>query len=100
MDEKPSNGPVTSVAPDRRNPGATDPLAVIADEIATYRARLPELIEHEGQFVLIKGTEVVGLFDDESDAIREGRRRFGLAPFLVKRITDVEPVIYFPNVVI
>ena len=100
MDERPRNGQSTSVAPDQATPETTNPLAAIAEEIATYRAKLPELIEHQGQFVLIKGTEIVGLFDEDSASIREGRRRFGIAPFLVKRITDVERVIYIPNVVI
>jgi hypothetical protein len=45
--------------------------------------------EHEDEFVLIKGNEIVGVFPDDSSAIREGYRRFGRDPFLVKEVTDV-----------
>jgi hypothetical protein len=62
---------------------------------------LPEMArEHEGEFVLIKGTEVVGFFRDDPSAEREGRRRFGLGPFLVKQVREHERVIYIPNVVL
>jgi hypothetical protein len=73
---------------------AHDPLARIAEEIATYRARLPEMLkEHEGEFVLIKGSEIVGFFADDSAAIREGRRRFGVVDMLVKQIAAQERVV-------
>ncbi len=100
MDETSPNGHAVSVVPDSRISETIDPVASIAEEVATYRARLPELLEHEGRFVLIKGSEVVGFFDDDSEAIREGYRRFGIVPLLVKRISRVERVIYIPNVVI
>jgi hypothetical protein len=80
---------------------AHDPLAHIAEEIATYRARLPEMLtEHEGEFVLIKGSEIVGFFADDSSALRDGNRRFGRFPFLVKEVIFPERVIYLPNVVL
>jgi hypothetical protein len=73
----------------------------IAEEFATYRAHLSEMVaEHDGEFVLIKRDEIVGFFPDVSSAFREGRRRFGIVPMLVKRITVNEPVIYIPNVVL
>jgi hypothetical protein len=77
-----------------------DAFAALAEERATYRDRLPELMrEHEGQFVLIKGQNVVGVFCDRSAALREGYRRFGIVPFLVRQVTASEPVVYLPNVV-
>lgn len=97
MDEKPGNGPVDA-APDHRVGERRDPLAHIAQEIATYKSRLPELLAHEGKYVLIKGDQVIGFFDDSQAARREGRRRFGLVPLLVKKIAAIEPVIYIPNV--
>src|SRR4051812_32237946 len=46
-----------------------DPRAVEANgddtlmaELLTYKARLPELLKNEGEFVLIKGEQVVGIF--------------------------------------
>ncbi len=100
MSEKPSNGPVAGAIPHHQNGVRKDPVAEIAQEIATYRSRLPELLAHEGQFVLIKGDQVIGFFEDDSEAIREGRRRFGLVPILVKQIMAIEPVVYIPNVVL
>ena len=76
-------------------------LDAIATEIATYKARLPEMAqEHEGEFVLIKGTEIVGFFPDDPTAEREGHRRFGLVPFVVKQVKAHERVVYIPNVVL
>jgi hypothetical protein len=82
------------------NGEAEDPLAELAEERATYFDRLPELVrEHEGRFVLIKGHNVVGVFSDHSTALREGYRRFGIVPFLVRQVAATEPVVYLPNVV-
>ncbi|HEY4593891.1 MAG TPA: hypothetical protein VIJ61_15850, partial [Thermoanaerobaculia bacterium] len=56
-----------------------------------YRNRLPELKgENEGRFVLIKGKEVVDIFTSYEDALKVGYEKFGLAPFLVKKIQAVE----------
>jgi hypothetical protein len=75
-------------------------LAELTEETATYRARLPELLRgQEGQYVLIKGTTIAGVFPDRSAALREGYRRFGIVPFLVRQIAASEPVVYLPNVV-
>jgi hypothetical protein len=72
-----------------------DPLAPIAEEIATYRTRLSEMLkDHEGEFVLIKGSEIVGFFPDDSSAIREGDRRFGVVDLLVKQVTAKERVVW------
>jgi hypothetical protein len=75
-------------------------LASMAEEITTYRNHLPQLLrEQAGRFVLIKGAEILGTFPDRSTALREGYRRFGVVPFLVRQIVDPEPVVYLPNVV-
>jgi hypothetical protein len=82
------------------NGEADDALTALAEERATYRDRLPELLaKHEGRFVLIKGPSVVGIFSNRSAALQEGYRRFGIVPFLVRQIAASEPVVYLPNVV-
>ena len=79
---------------------AEDALAALAEERATFIDRLPELVKrHEGQFVLIKGQNVVGVFSDRSAALQEGYRRFGIVPFLVRQVAASEPVVYLPKVV-
>jgi len=55
-------------------------------ELQTYKNRLTELLAHEGKFVLIRGDEVAGTWDTYEDALRAGYDKFGLNPFLVKRI--------------
>lgn len=64
-------------------------------ELATYSAKLSDLKQHEGKFVLIQGDAVVDMFSSYDDALKEGYKRFGLVPFLVKQIHAVEPVYYF-----
>jgi hypothetical protein len=64
-------------------------------ELATYNAKLAELKQHEGKFVLIHGEEVVDTFASYEDAIKEGYKKFGLEPFLVKQILAIEPVFSF-----
>ncbi|MGA3333413.1 MAG: hypothetical protein ABSC62_04520 [Terracidiphilus sp.] len=64
-------------------------------EIATYNAKLAELKQHEGKYVLIQGEAVIDLFASYDDALKEGYKQFGLTPFLVKQIHAVEPIYYF-----
>ena len=46
----------------------------LAEEIATCDAGLAEWKEHEDRFVLIKGSEVNGFFDDYEEALRNRLR--------------------------
>jgi hypothetical protein len=61
-------------------------------ELETYKLKLPELSQHEGKFVLIRGDEVVDFFASYEDAIKDGYRRFGLEHFLVKQVQAIEAV--------
>jgi hypothetical protein len=65
-------------------------------EIATYNRHLPELLAQQGKFVLIKGTEMAGVFDSYEDALTAGYQCFKLHSFLVKQITPPERVTYLP----
>lgn len=60
--------------------------------IKTYQEKLPELLAHEGKYVVIGKSEVAGVYDTHSDAVQAGYDRFGLEPFLVKQIQAVERV--------
>jgi hypothetical protein len=66
-------------------------------EIATYRQRLPELLAHRGKYVVIHGEEVVGVFDGFEDALTVGYDRFDSEAFLVRKISDVEEVLFIPR---
>ncbi len=63
----------------------------LESETQTYEQHREELLgTAQGKFALIHGTEVAGVYDSKSDAIREGYRRFGNVPFLVKQILAVD----------
>jgi hypothetical protein len=74
---------------------ATGAKMALEKEIQTYKKKLPELKAHEGKYVLIQGESVIDTFSSYDDALKEGYKRFGLTPFLVKQILTVEPVFHF-----
>jgi hypothetical protein len=65
---------------------------ILEKELQTYSDRLPDLLCDEGKFVLIKGDDVVGVWETYADALKEGYQKFQLEPFMVKRIEAVERV--------
>ncbi len=71
---------------------ANSPLAV---EWETYRREVGHLIEegHEGKWVLIKGEEIIGLFDTKEQALEVGAERFLLKPKLIHQVLTREPVL-------
>jgi hypothetical protein len=83
--------------PDRRTPMASPQQVrgggLFSREQAIYEARKADLLAtHEGEFVVIKGDEVAGVWPTFEEALRGGYARFGLPPFLVKQILAVDPV--------
>lgn len=67
-----------------------------AKELETFEAKKQELLaESEGKFVVIQGDQFAGVWDSYEDALRAGYERFKLVPFLVKQITQIEPVLNF-----
>jgi len=68
-------------------------------EIETYKKKLAELKESEGKFVLIRGEEIIDTFTSYEDALKEGYKRFGLEPFLVKQIQTIEQVQFISRTV-
>ena len=60
-------------------------------ELKTYEQHKNELLGTAGgKFVLIRGTDVIGVYDSKMDAIAQGYKQFGNVPFLVKQIVEVE----------
>ena len=62
-------------------------------EIATYLRELPRLLEEglAGRSVLVKGEELLSVWDTQGDAIRAGRERFGTEPIFVKIVDARDP---------
>jgi len=69
-------------------------------ELATYKAKLPDLKEHQGKFVLIHGDEVEDFYEAYEDAIKAGYEKFKLESFLVKQVNSAETVQYFTRHII
>ena len=65
----------------------------LAEELKTYQAQKADLLRRShGKFVLIKGDQIIGLYDRETDAFSEGYQRFRLTGFLVKQVLEQEKV--------
>lgn len=64
-------------------------------ELEAYESLRDELAAHEGKFALISGRDLLGIFDSQGDALDAGYKAKGLDPFLVKRISKIESILYF-----
>ena len=64
-------------------------------EINRYEKELKNLFKQEGKFALIKGDEKIEIFDTNNDALKIGYEKYGLEPFLIKKISSVETILKF-----
>jgi hypothetical protein len=64
----------------------------LEQELKYFQSIKDELLSRnlEGQFALIKGTELFGTYASSESAYAEGVARFGRQPFLIKQILRVE----------
>jgi hypothetical protein len=71
---------------------ASPKTAGLAREWETYRQELSTMLAQglEGQFVLLKGDQIIGYFDSWEAASTAGLRLFLLQPFLVRPISRRE----------
>ena len=68
---------------------ATTP--VLQQELEFFeRQRLELLARAPGKYALVKGAELIGIFDSELEAIRAGYRQIGNEAFLVKHIVEAD----------
>jgi hypothetical protein len=67
-------------------------------EIATYQGQRAKLVdEHNGEYVLIKGDNVVGFYKTEAEALSVGYEKFLNEPFLVRSISEAETPVFFTS---
>ena len=59
---------------------------------ADFRGHLPSWADREGQFVLIKGPDILGFFPRYEVALKAGYEQFGAGPFLIKQVLRHEPI--------
>jgi hypothetical protein len=64
-------------------------------EIETYNRELARLTDQEGQFVVIQGEAIIGVYVSYEDALKLAYEKCGLKSFLVKKIQSVEQVQFF-----
>ncbi len=64
---------------------------VLDTELETFERERARLVATaEGSFALVRGREIHGTWRTRREAIGEGYRRFGNAPFLVKQVLRVD----------
>jgi hypothetical protein len=91
--EPAEGGPgVSEPSPSGPTPRGRRPFVGFDREMATYQRLKPALLEKgEGKWIVIVGEDVLGPFDEISDAERAGLRRFGLGPLFIKQVLAQEP---------
>jgi hypothetical protein len=60
-----------------------------------YRREVGKLLAegHEGQFILIKGEEIIGIWDTQEEAETVARLRYLLQPCLIHQVRSREPLL-------
>jgi hypothetical protein len=77
---------------------ASQPDAPLHAEWETYRREVARLLAegHEGRWVLLKGEEIIGIWDTHNEALSQGNRRYLHQAFLIHQIQTRERVIRGP----
>ena len=73
---------------------STAPPTRLAVETKLYETHKSEWLQsHRDEFVVVRGTDLLGFFPDFRDAYYAGVERYGInTDFLVKRVVPQEPV--------
>ena len=70
---------------------------ILAEENEFFASHKEELAaQYPNQYLLVKGSEVVGAFATQGAAIDEGTRLFDQGPFLVRLAGADQPVLIAP----
>lgn len=73
-------------------------MALLDTELRTSDQHRDRLIgSAEGTFALVRGDEIVGIYDSKMDAVAAGYPRFGTVAFLVKQIVRIDPPQHFAS---
>ncbi len=71
---------------------------VLQQELDFFESqRFPLLDQAPGRYALIKGSELIGVFDSELEAARVGYRQIGNVPFLIKHIVEADLPLVFTS---
>lgn len=60
----------------------------LSDEFRYYLAHQDEFVQkYDGKFIVIKSDRLLGVYDDEIEAVQETRKTEEMGTFLVQRVT-------------
>ena len=83
--------PVDRVTRDAETSRQSKTPAVLAAELQTFdRQRASLLKTYPQKYALIKGRDIVGVFESDREALDTGYAKFGAEPFLVKQIRAID----------
>ena len=67
-------------------------------ELQYFERHRAEFLESSaGKFALVKGNQLIGIFESEAEAVRHGYQTLGNVPFLVKQVTEVDIPLNFTS---
>lgn len=70
---------------------------MLEQERAIYDEKKKDwLAQYSGRFVVVKGDDLIGVYNTIDEAIAEGARRFGLSSFLVRQVLPVQEEVRIP----
>lgn len=73
-----------------------EPGEELGEEWETYRREVGRLLAdgNEGRYILIKGKEIIGIWQTQKEAFVAADQRFPLQPYLVHQIKERERLLY------
>jgi len=70
---------------------------VLEKEFKFFQSKMEEWLKnYRGKFVLIKGEELIHVFNTFEDAYKEGVKRYGNQPFFIKKVDEEERIEMLP----
>jgi hypothetical protein len=70
---------------------------MLDEEIRYYEENLSAWLEkYEGRIALVKGRELVGVFNTDDEAISTAARLFGLKDVLIRKVQRFRPSVQVP----
>lgn len=68
----------------------------LSRELKAYEAKLESLLAaHDGKYVLIHNDDVLGVFDNQMDAVNWGYKQLGNVAVLVRQVTKIDVPLSF-----
>ena len=74
---------------------APQPDSPVYQEVLTFRRELPRLLAegNEGKWALIKGNEIIGVYDSFDDADRVGLKQFLSERYILQPVREWQPLL-------